>query len=253
MRPSCYRCSKRHRECRYETLPSETQFTSLKRKYASLQNQGEELQSANTTMTALVDALRMRSPEDAMAILQRIRDGKSIELILQQIETGDLLMELHVAPESKYHYSFPRQKSIPLFLQKYNLPYLASKLYNALSGNESDDRAAAVQSTVELPQYSMPYHTAELVEPRIENINFTQWTTVTDDKKVLRNLIRSYFLYEYPWYAPFQKDYFLDDMVSGSYEFCSSLLVNTVLALACVSIAPACILSGLLIYGKALL
>ncbi|KAI1042678.1 hypothetical protein LB505_001180 [Fusarium chuoi] len=49
----------------------------------------------------------------------------------------------------------------------------------------------------------------------------------------MRELIRAYFLQEYDWFTFFHKEYFLDDMISGSNTFCSSLLVNAVLAVGC--------------------
>ena len=54
--------------------------------------------------------------------------------------------------------------------------------------------------------------------------------------------MRAYFLQEYDWFTFFQKDYFLDDMVGGSDVFCSSLLVNAVPAVGCVSYRPGFVL-----------
>jgi hypothetical protein len=51
----------------------------------------------------------------------------------------------------------------------------------------------------------------------------------------MRTLIRAYSLHEYDWFSFFHKDYFLDDMPVGSNTFCSPLLVNTILAVGCVS------------------
>lgn len=47
-------------------------------------------------------------------------------------------------------------------------------------------------------------------------------------------LLKLYFQYEHQFLSFFHKDLFLDDMLSGSTTFCSELLVNAVLALACV-------------------
>lgn len=52
----------------------------------------------------------------------------------------------------------------------------------------------------------------------------------------MRDLLHLYLLHEYHWLTCFPKDHFLDDMLSESERFCSSLLVNAVLAQACVSI-----------------
>lgn len=44
---------------------------------------------------------------------------------------------------------------------------------------------------------------------------------------------------EYQFTSAFQKDYFLEDMASHRAEFCSSLLVNVILAYSCVRRCPA--------------
>jgi hypothetical protein len=64
---------------------------------------------------------------------------------------------------------------------------------------------------------------------------------VSSNDLLLRKLLESYFMFQYPWEFIFQKDYFLEDMVSGSTRFCSPILVNALLAKACVSDPVPCI------------
>ena len=45
-------------------------------------------------------------------------------------------------------------------------------------------------------------------------------------------LLNSYFLHHYTIYMGFHKDYFLEDLANGRTQFCSPLLVNTLLAAA---------------------
>jgi hypothetical protein len=84
-------------------------------------------------------------------------------------------------------------------------------------------------------QYLRPVHAASIVDPRMDEIIPSKWTTVNADDDLMRTLIRAYFLYEYDWFTFFHKDYFLDDMLAGSSTFCSPLLVNAILAVGCVS------------------
>jgi hypothetical protein len=51
----------------------------------------------------------------------------------------------------------------------------------------------------------------------------------------MRDLLRTYFLREHMWFIYLNKTLFLEDMAAGSEDLCSSLLVNAVLAFACVS------------------
>ncbi|KAJ3473207.1 hypothetical protein NLG97_g10449 [Lecanicillium saksenae] len=50
----------------------------------------------------------------------------------------------------------------------------------------------------------------------------------------MRELLEIFFRCEYQFTSAFHKDYFLDDLAAGKTEFCSSLLVNIVLAYASV-------------------
>ena len=82
--------------------------------------------------------------------------------------------------------------------------------------------------------YLKPFHAAQVVNPRLSDVRVSAWTAVCDDDMLLRDLLRVFFRCEYEFTAAFQKDYFLEDMASNKSEFCSSLLVNVVLAYSCV-------------------
>ncbi|KAM0257974.1 hypothetical protein ACHAPA_011474 [Fusarium lateritium] len=82
-------------------------------------------------------------------------------------------------------------------------------------------------------QYLRPHHAAIIIDSRLNDIVPSKWTSVNASDDVMRSLIRAYFLQEYDWFTFFHKDYFLDDMVTGSHTFCSPLLVNAVLAVGC--------------------
>ena len=61
----------------------------------------------------------------------------------------------------------------------------------------------------------------------------TTWTTVTEDMEVAEHLMLLYFCWEYPVFASFSKRHFLEDFGRGLSRYCSSLLVNAILALGC--------------------
>lgn len=59
------------------------------------------------------------------------------------------------------------------------------------------------------------------------------WTCVTDDLESTYHLIALYFCWEYPSFAPINKEDFLRDFLARKGRFCSSLLVNALLSLGC--------------------
>lgn len=72
----------------------------------------------------------------------------------------------------------------------------------------------------------------EQAEPQHHNYN-DSWTTITADGAFLEHLLALYFCWEYPTFASLSKEHFLEDFRSGRRRHCSSLLVNTILALGC--------------------
>ncbi|CEI41678.1 unnamed protein product [Fusarium venenatum] len=96
-RPICFACIHHGRsaECTYETKPAETQSQALKRKYSAAEGE-------NTVHRRFVDILRSYPAQDVNNILGRLRGGASVDELVRHIESGDMLLELSVAPE-QYH------------------------------------------------------------------------------------------------------------------------------------------------------
>lgn len=63
--------------------------------------------------------------------------------------------------------------------------------------------------------------------------NNQSWTTVTSDGALVEHLLALYFCWEYPIFATVSKEHFMEDYRKGTRRYCSSLLVNALLALAC--------------------
>ena len=59
------------------------------------------------------------------------------------------------------------------------------------------------------------------------------WTNVTSDSELIDHFLFLYFCWEYPTFASLSKEHFLIDFRAGRRRYCSSLLVNAILALGC--------------------
>jgi hypothetical protein len=178
--------------------------------------------------------LASKPHSEATQILDRIRKGHDVASILGRIREADLLLQLHVKPNTHYQYQFPYSRDMPKFLMRDGNQYLDSWLYKFSSDQPKPDEPPPVKDPV---IYQVPYHAAEVVDPHLDAIKAKKWTTIIDDDKLLRKLVQTYFLKEYPFLPAFQKDYFLQDMLSGRKQYCSPLLVHAVLASACVGTA----------------
>ena len=216
----------------YETLGAETHSQALKRKHNEL---GARLEA----FTELYQLLRAKPEEDAQGILQQIRSGVDPETLLRRIKESDLLMQLATNPPTEYCYEFPFMKTMPTWLQVDSNPYVYSKLYENTAHalvkpkSESSCRQSSGYANWERI-YRIPYHACHLAEPLVDRVRPSEWTRVTSNDGLLRRLLETYFLAEFPFQSFFHKDFFLRDMAAGKERYCSSLLVNAVLASACV-------------------
>lgn len=199
---------------------------------------------------------------DALDILRRVRQGDGVDAILNHVKNGSLLLQLAIEPETRYRYEFPYRSMMPTDLVESDNPYLKSVIYEAASIFPSfslHDLPSARANNPKAPWSSYnavsdgrlggaeyqspcfkPLHAAQIVDSRLDFVQPSSWTSVSTDDNLMRQLLGAYFLYEYPIYPSFQKDYFLEDMAAQQTGLCSSLLVNVVLAYACVCLALSC-------------
>jgi hypothetical protein len=105
-----------------------------------------------------------------------------------------------------------------------------------LTYSSSDSRSSLPhRSSIEaiLHPQSNATTASSLADPRLASAR--NWTTVIDSTSLLVSILSSWTTHEYSYYHYLDRDAFLDDMASGRTDFCSELLVNALLATACVS------------------
>ena len=211
-------------DCQYlSDNPEESRSSAAKRKLA-------EAQESLTRHEELYTLIKSRTQPEVNEIVRRIRTGSDVESILRYVKDGDLLLQLHLAPDTRLRYTFPDFASWPRIFRDPDDPYLKTQLFDF----ETD---ALPSTSADQHIYQMPYHGAEFVDPRLRSVKASTWTKVTSDDSLVSKLLTIYFQFEYPRTRPFQKDLFLDDLARGRTSFCSSLLVNTILASAAVRLA----------------
>lgn len=168
--------------------------------------------------------------------------------LLNYLKTGNVLLQMAVAPETRFRYDLPYRTEMPEYYLGDN-PYMDSMIYGAASlyskderpkieGRTATGRAGKRASNGYQDVYLKPFHAAEVIDPRLTDAKISSWTSVCKDDVLMRRLLSVFLRCEYHFTSAFQKDYFLDDLVANRKEFCSSLLVNIVLAYACVWYSP---------------
>ena len=238
-RPACSRCQSRGLECVFLADHAETQVQALKRKH-------EESQHENLVYRELYRLLVTVSEAEAFHILQRLRAGTDVETTVRRVQEGDLLLQLALRPESRFRYQFPYLPFMPAPLQTSDNPYLESFLDEGAAQDfspsppqqqSSSSATEAAHAGSNSHVYMKPYHAAELMDGRLASAKASDWTSVTTDDNLFRRLLRAYLIHEYCVAPAFQKDYFLYDLARGKGHLCSTLLVNSVMAIGSVCIS----------------
>lgn len=168
----------------------------------------------------------------AFDIFQQLRVGVDATSLVRQLKAFDASSQLSLVPETYYEYDFPMGSGLPAHLRQAGNPYMISRIYEQSSLAQTDDTVSPAESRLDSLEYRIPYHAVRLIDSRIGRVKAAIWTNVTSDDLLVQELLRVYFVHEYAYIPIFHKDLFLDDMIAGSTEFCSPLLVNAVLAWA---------------------
>ncbi|KAF1737343.1 Nitrogen assimilation transcription factor nirA [Beauveria bassiana] len=239
-RPVCRACTRNKRPCTYRAEVGESGVASLKRQHLEAQEEILRLRKSHKSLQRIISALQTREDTEALSIVRHLRDAQDPEAVARQLEGGDVLLQLCVHPESKFRFTFPFRWQMPEALRTPGNAYLKSPLFESAFLAPDRNAAAAATSLIETqqPQYFRPYAVAQIADSRITGAEFSHWTSVCTDDKLMRALLHVYLLTEYQAFPFFHKDFFLDDLNAGRPRFCSSLLVHAILAHACLIHLP---------------
>jgi hypothetical protein len=229
VRPRCTACVARDTECRY----GETEARQIRKRYL-------QLKEKRTAEEELFYMLQTMSERDAADVFRRIRGGAKPEALVRHVQEGSLVLGLSITPkvQMQTRYEFPYLAAIPAALRE--SIYFRSHLFDAIQALDQTTEPPHANQVARQSNYSKPLFAAEMADPLLADVRPSQWTSVSTNDLLMRKLLEGYFMFEYPWEFIFHKDYFLEDMASGANRFCSPLLVNALLAKACVREALEC-------------
>ena len=194
----------------------------------------------------LFQYLRASLEGQSSEIVRKIRIGADIGTIIRQIHS-DSFLQTYSAPETELRFKSPYLNEMPAAIQRSENDYLESFVYEVVCAEgclpaDGEDKQLRQRRQCELdalakkypPQYLKPYHSAKLVDQRLGLANVTRWTQVITDNELFMSMLSAYLLQDHPGFPVFHKDTFLQALVEGDGRFCSSLLVNALMAEACV-------------------
>ena len=192
-------------------------------------------------------------------VLDQLRNGETIESITGRLDTGKSTPSTGALPSrgsvaSSSYSTAPFSEASHSSLRTDSRPEWGGENIAAHSGADTTHTETMSWSpnldNTWHQQPSIPFRgdmTAEIMSDRgravflgpglyrnLEDPNYTvSWTTVTSDIDLIRHLMALYFCWEYPTFATLDQGMFLRDFRDGIPRYCSSILVNVMLAVGC--------------------
>ncbi|KAI0390706.1 hypothetical protein F5Y17DRAFT_471455 [Xylariaceae sp. FL0594] len=219
-RPSCTPCRTRNLPCEYKDSLDATTRADLQRRYAELERRYQEL-------LELYGMLRSRPEPEAHVILQRLRRSTDIHSTIAFIKEGDLLINRRIPASSSSTGETSAYPASAAARDDTSELGLRRRTVVELNPDENDTAMAEQIRHVKCLGLSHP-----VCDDRILRVKASRWTTVTANDNVLANLISLYLSWDHATMRLFDEDYFLDQIAAGQTEYCSPLLVNSLLATA---------------------
>lgn len=197
--PNCSTCT-----AVYQT-PCFYDVDSDHRRKAALKRDIEALKGQNDALGIIVASIRSSTDAEVAEIVQQIRADEDLENIAESLKKNVMLPERSGVKSAE------------------------GELSN-LIGRPSRDELGVVKHFGHTSSLSL-VSDGERSPMHLQSSEV--WTRVTRDAVFVEHLMSLYFCWVHPSYVLFSKEVFLDDMAEGRSKYCSPLMVNALLALAC--------------------
>lgn len=187
----------------YRTDCSYNQNTDHRHK-AALRKDIPSLQAKNTALDVVISSLYALPELEATVLFQNLRRGKRLDSLAEAPKSGDTdkLRALDAdssrpagAPGSNFHTQAP------------------------------STRRDSCRSPVERKRNKSVAQSAANAGSR--------WFRIPQDTEFVDHLLNLYLSWSHPFFCFFSTDHFLQDMSTGATRYCSAMLVNAVLSVAC--------------------
>jgi hypothetical protein len=185
----------------------------------------KQLQDYQQHSKRILDALASNDGSNSKNILDQLRNGEIVEEVSRRLERASLFEGSgQPLPDDVQDVN----STVPF--SGHHSPFVFDDWHGASSQSVQFDAVISHgQETILGPGTD-----SQILQLDHEsNTNIESWTTVTSDQALVEHLLALYFCWEYPIFATVSQEHFMQDFRQGRPRYCSSLLVNALLALAC--------------------
>ncbi|GLA93865.1 hypothetical protein AtubIFM57143_000717 [Aspergillus tubingensis] len=191
----------------------------------------DALRTKNTTLLTLIQALLNYEEEDAFDLVRQIRSCDNLEDVAQSIlgqGRGSTAGPDDTAASGDEALTQTDQFESELAGKMSELVLDGSRKFIGGTSN-----LIFLPPGSELNEFRSSLGAQELDQGH-GDYSVTRWTRVTQDERLISHLMTMYFTWHYPFFTTLSKDLFYRDYIRGvPSQYCSTLLVNAMLALGC--------------------
>lgn len=226
--PSCAACASVYgTECIYNP-------NSDHRRKGVYREKVDSMKAQSSTLQIIVEAILNATDDEVPEVVNKIRTCDNLDTVAQEL----LKMSSEVKDEDDDQFDDGAMSFLPPVPGEREL---AVKMGELRLENGS---VRFIGGTSHLIYLGDPHHDSldydSPSEPGAFNENpITSWTRVTTDPRLIMHLMNMYFNYHYPYFTTLSRKLFWRDFMRGKTGlqpgtvYCSSLLVNAMLALGC--------------------
>ncbi|KAL7915680.1 hypothetical protein GGI35DRAFT_3808 [Trichoderma velutinum] len=226
--PSCAACASVYgTECIYNP-------NSDHRRKGVYREKVDSMKAQNSTLQIIVEAILNATDDEVPEVVNKIRTCDNLDTVAQE------LLKLSEAGVKEEDFDDNLDEASMAFLPVTGERELAGKMGELRLENGS---VRFIGGTSHLIYLGDPHHDGidydSPSEPGICENPITSWTRVTTDPRLIMHLMNMYFNYHYPYFTTLSRKLFWRDFMRGKAglaqgtAYCSSLLVNAMLALGC--------------------
>ncbi|PQE13692.1 fungal specific transcription factor protein [Rutstroemia sp. NJR-2017a BVV2] len=224
--PSCAACSSVYgTECVYDPL-------SDHRRKGVYKDKLDSLKTRNSTLQTLIQAILNAAEEDVPSLVRQIRTCESLDDVADGILKQEQGLE---EDDDELEDGVYTTSNLPTFETE-----LSGKMGELRLENGSVRFLGGTSNLIYLDPTEIEDNHQSLETAEQQEEPLLSWTTVTTDTEVIVHLINMYFTWHYPYFTTLSKKLFYRDFLLGKPPgnpkrtmYCSSLLVNSMLALGC--------------------
>ncbi|KAK5988254.1 Nitrogen assimilation transcription factor nit-4-like protein [Cladobotryum mycophilum] len=215
-RPTCGACESRNKECHYSVPEGLSSRNEQRRRFHTVAESYENLRTA-------FGVLRRSDEEDIARIIRRIRESATTDEAIEMIANIGLLLsrsqDTGSASSSGSRTASPGVDDAPRQSSSTHHSYAPGAFGGSFQARSLDDLI------VNVPMPCLPV---------------SKWTSVSEDDVHLTHLINLFWTWDNTASRVIDREIFIEDLTRGpgtgypaTTEFCSSFMVNALLALAC--------------------